>query len=257
MAASPAAGWCCRSMPGSAPPVDIVPVESALAARGTLGALSPQRRGGLADRPARLRQIDAGARAGAAAVHARRLADPARRRHACAPGSTAISASRRRTAPRTSAASPKSRTHLARNGHIAIVAAVSPSADDRAAARRIADAPVPRGLCRDPGRGLRKPRPQGSLRQGARRRAEAFTGTGNDYQPPAQAELTLDTSTQPVADSTDEIERLLQKTGVLFDESSIWRRISRPFGALLIDPALGLKGRPTPPFLARFCCFSF
>src|SRR5215510_1764775 len=30
-------------------------------------------------------------------------------------------------------------THLARNGHIAIVAAVSPSADDRAAARRIAD----------------------------------------------------------------------------------------------------------------------
>jgi bifunctional enzyme CysN/CysC len=30
-------------------------------------------------------------------------------------------------------------THLARNGHIAIVAAVSPSAEDRAAARRIAD----------------------------------------------------------------------------------------------------------------------
>ncbi len=30
-------------------------------------------------------------------------------------------------------------THLARNGHVAIVAAVSPSADDRAAARRIAD----------------------------------------------------------------------------------------------------------------------
>src|ERR1700680_1842802 len=30
-------------------------------------------------------------------------------------------------------------THLARNGHIAIVAAVSPSAEDRAAGRRVAD----------------------------------------------------------------------------------------------------------------------
>ena len=62
-------------------------------------------------------------------------------------------------------------THLARNGHIAIVAAVSPSAEDRAAARRIADTVVPRDLCRDAGRSLREPRPQGPLRQGARRHA--------------------------------------------------------------------------------------
>ena len=62
-------------------------------------------------------------------------------------------------------------THLARNGHIAIVAAVSPSAEDRAAARRIADTVVPRDLCRDAGRGLREPRSQGPLRQGARWRA--------------------------------------------------------------------------------------
>ena len=62
-------------------------------------------------------------------------------------------------------------THLARNGHIAIVAAVSPSAEDRAAARRIADTVVPRNLCRDAGRSLREPRPQGPLRQGARRHA--------------------------------------------------------------------------------------
>ncbi len=32
----------------------------------------------------------------------------------------------------------------------------------------------------------------------------------------------------------------------------IWRPISNPFWGLLIDPALGLKGRPTLPFLARF-----
>ena len=51
------------------------------APRGALGALPPQRRGDLADRPAGLRKIDAGARAGAPTVLARRFADPARRRH--------------------------------------------------------------------------------------------------------------------------------------------------------------------------------
>ena len=90
-------------------PIDIVPVESALAPRGALGALPPQRRGDLADRPAGLRKIDAGARAGAPAVLARRFADPAGWRHACAPASTATSVSPRRTAPKTSAGSPKSR----------------------------------------------------------------------------------------------------------------------------------------------------
>ena len=90
-------------------PIDIVPVESALAPRGTLGALPPQRRGDLADRPAGLRKIDARPRAGAPAVLARRFADPAGWRHACAPASTATSVSPRRTAPKTSAGSPKSR----------------------------------------------------------------------------------------------------------------------------------------------------
>jgi bifunctional enzyme CysN/CysC len=45
-----------------------------------------------------------------------------------------------------------------------------------------------------------------------------FTGIGTDYQAPAAAELTIDTSTRPVSDATDEIERMLEKTGVLFDE---------------------------------------
>jgi len=46
----------------------------------------------------------------------------------------------------------------------------------------------------------------------------AFTGIGNDYQAPEKNELTLDTSNRSVADLTDEIERLLTETGVLFDE---------------------------------------
>ncbi|MGA7998961.1 MAG: adenylyl-sulfate kinase, partial [Bradyrhizobium sp.] len=109
-------------------------------------------------------------------------------------------------------------THLARNGHIAIVAAVSPSREDRAAARRIADTlfrevyvATPAGICesRDPKGHYAKAR-AGAL--------HAFTGIGNDYQPPASCELTLDTSAGSVAEGTDEIERMLAKSGILFDE---------------------------------------
>jgi len=109
-------------------------------------------------------------------------------------------------------------SHLARNGHIAIVAAVSPSADDRAGARRIADSAfreihvaTPAEVCesRDPKGHYAKAR-AGALRD--------FTGIGTDYQPPANAELTIDTSSRPVSDATDEIERMLARTGVLFDE---------------------------------------
>jgi bifunctional enzyme CysN/CysC len=75
-----------------------------------------------------------------------------------------------------------SRLGPSRNGYIAIVAAVSPSRDDRAAA--------PKG----------------------------FTGIGNDYLPPESSELVIDTSTRPLTDATDEIERTLAATGILFDE---------------------------------------
>ena len=46
----------------------------------------------------------------------------------------------------------------------------------------------------------------------------AFTGIGNDYQPPTGSELTIDTSTRSVPDATDEIERMLARSGILFDE---------------------------------------
>ncbi len=109
-------------------------------------------------------------------------------------------------------------THLARNGHIAIVAAVSPSREDRAAARRIADTlfrevyvATPAAICegRDPKGHYAKAR-AGTL--------PGFTGIGNDYQPPQDCELTIDTSSRSVPDATDEIERMLARTGVLFEE---------------------------------------
>lgn len=109
-------------------------------------------------------------------------------------------------------------SHLARNGHIVIVAAVSPSAEDRAQARRIADnafreifVATPREVCesRDPKGHYAKAR-AGALTN--------FTGTGNDYEKPAAAELVIDTTDRSASDAADEIERMLARTGVLFAE---------------------------------------
>ena len=109
-------------------------------------------------------------------------------------------------------------THLARNGHIAIVAAVSPSADDRAAARRIADTTFREIYVATPAESLREPRPQGPLRQGARRHAAGVHRDRQRLPAAGPGELSIDTSARTVSDATDEIERMLAETGILFDE---------------------------------------
>ena len=109
-------------------------------------------------------------------------------------------------------------THLAKNGHVAIVAAVSPSRDDRDAARRIADSAFREVYVATPAEICESRDPKGHYAKARAGALASFTGIGNDYQPPAQSELTLDTSTRPVAELTDEIERMLVASGVLFDE---------------------------------------
>jgi bifunctional enzyme CysN/CysC len=109
-------------------------------------------------------------------------------------------------------------THLARNGHIAIVAAVSPSRGDRATARQIADTAfreihvaTPAQICEDRD-------PKGHYAKARAGGLPAFTGISNDYEPPLDCELVLDTSTRPVAAAVEDIERMLRVTDVLFDE---------------------------------------
>jgi bifunctional enzyme CysN/CysC len=109
-------------------------------------------------------------------------------------------------------------THLARNGHIAIVAAVSPSSDDRAAARRIADTTFREIYVATPAEVCESRDPKGHYAKARAGSLQAFTGIGNDYQPPARADLRIDTSARTVSDATDEIERMLAETGILFDE---------------------------------------
>ncbi len=109
-------------------------------------------------------------------------------------------------------------THLARNGHIAVVAAVSPSAEDRAAARRIADTSFREIYVATPAEVCESRDPKGHYAKARAGTLQAFTGIGNDYQPPARAELSIDTSARTVSDATDEIERMLAETGILFEE---------------------------------------
>ena len=109
-------------------------------------------------------------------------------------------------------------THLARNGHIAIVAAVSPSREDRAAARRIGDTAFREVHVSTPAEICESRDPKGHYAKARAGALTGFTGIGNDYQPPEAAELSLDTSSRSVSDATDEIERMLANSGVLFDE---------------------------------------
>jgi bifunctional enzyme CysN/CysC len=109
-------------------------------------------------------------------------------------------------------------THLARNGHIAIVAAVSPSADDRAVARRIADTAFHEVYIATPVEVCESRDPKGHYAKARAGSLKAFTGIGNDYQAPTASELTIDTSARSVPDATDAIEQMLVRSGILFDE---------------------------------------
>jgi bifunctional enzyme CysN/CysC len=109
-------------------------------------------------------------------------------------------------------------THLARNGHIAIVAAVSPAREDRAAARRIADSSFREVYVATPAEVCESRDPKGHYAKARAGGLQGFTGIGNDYQAPTDAELAIDTAGRTVVEATDEIERLLAKTGVLFDD---------------------------------------
>jgi bifunctional enzyme CysN/CysC len=108
--------------------------------------------------------------------------------------------------------------HLARSGHIAIVAAVSPSREDRAAARRIADTLFREIYVATPAEVCESRDPKGHYAKARAGSLHGFTGIGSDYQPPTASELVIDTSLRSVPDAVEEIERMLARSGILFDE---------------------------------------
>jgi bifunctional enzyme CysN/CysC len=109
-------------------------------------------------------------------------------------------------------------THLAADGHVAIVAAVSPAAADRAEARRIAGDRFREIYVATPAEVCERRDPKGHYARARAGTLNNFTGIGADYQPPTGNELTIDAARQSVTDVADQIERMLATTGVLIDE---------------------------------------
>src|SRR5207244_3249744 len=109
-------------------------------------------------------------------------------------------------------------THLARNGHIAIVAAVSPSLEDRASARRIADELFREVYVATPAEVCETRDPKGHYRKARAGQLRGFTGIDGSYQVPVNAELTIDNGKMSVGDATDAIERMLAERGTLLQE---------------------------------------
>jgi bifunctional enzyme CysN/CysC len=85
-------------------------------------------------------------------------------------------------------------------------------------ARRIADATFREIYVATPAEVCESRDPRGHYAKARAGTLTGFTGIGNDYQPPTACELTLDTSTGSVTEATDEFERMLAKTGILFAE---------------------------------------
>jgi bifunctional enzyme CysN/CysC len=108
--------------------------------------------------------------------------------------------------------------HLARNGHIAIVAAVSPARDDRARARRIADGLFHEIHVATPAQVCEQRDPKGHYAKARAGALPGFTGIANDYQPPERAELTIDTAARTVTDAADDVIRHLADASVLHSE---------------------------------------
>jgi bifunctional enzyme CysN/CysC len=105
--------------------------------------------------------------------------------------------------------------HLSKSGLVAIVAAVSPHAEDRARARQIAGedffeihVAAPLDVCeeRDPKGHYKKAR-NGAL--------ASFTGITSSYEPPANPDLGIDTAQLSIDEAIAEIEALLGKLDVL------------------------------------------
>ncbi|RJF77706.1 adenylyl-sulfate kinase [Rhodopseudomonas palustris] len=108
--------------------------------------------------------------------------------------------------------------HLAANGHVAIVAAVSPALDDRAAARRIAGEHFREIYVATPAEVCEQRDPKGHYAKARAGALQNFTGIGNDYQPPVASELTIDTSAHSVAEAADQVEAMLASSGILVGE---------------------------------------
>jgi bifunctional enzyme CysN/CysC len=111
--------------------------------------------------------------------------------------------------------------HLARNGFVAIVAAVSPLADDRARARAIAGPRFHEVFVATPLEVCERRDPKGHYRRARAGEISGFTGVGAPYERPAAPDLTVEAERLDPAAGVDRLWQFLREVGVLSDRRNI------------------------------------
>jgi bifunctional enzyme CysN/CysC len=105
--------------------------------------------------------------------------------------------------------------HLAASGVLAVVAAVSPSAADRARARQAAGDRFFEVFVATPAQVCEQRDPKGHYRRARAGEIKGFTGIDNSYEAPVRPELTIDTIGETPAAAVARIVDLLVRSGVI------------------------------------------
>ena len=155
----------------------------------------------------------------------------------CATGSTPTSASRWPTAPRTCAGwrtSPRCSPTPARS---CWCPPISPLEEHRALARKVhtdAGLRLLRGVLRHPAGGLRAPRPQGAVRQGAAGEITHFTGIDSPYQRPKNPDLRLTPDRDARRAGADMVDRACCESRRMMSDHELAARLATEAGELLL-----------------------
>ena len=107
-------------------------------------------------------------------------------------------------------------THMADNGLIAIVAAVSPYREDRERARRSGSARFYEIYVSTPGAICEQRDPKGHYAKARAGKLKGFTGIEADYQAPLAPELSIDCSSCTVLEATEQVLSMLICGGTVY-----------------------------------------
>lgn len=106
---------------------------------------------------------------------------------------------------------------LARNGCVAITAAISPYAAVREAIRRRADAPFVEVYVRAPLEVVEERDPKGLYRKARAGLIPSFTGVSDPYEPPERPEVVVNTAEESIEESARRVLDHLERAGLLPD----------------------------------------
>lgn len=104
---------------------------------------------------------------------------------------------------------------LARNGTVAITAAISPYADDRNAVRRASEVPFIEIYAAAALDAVAKRDVKGLYEKALRGEIPCFTGVSDPYEPPVSPEVLVDTGSEAIEESLEKILRHLGDRGLV------------------------------------------